>query len=569
MRYGFGDCELDTQLYVLRRQGQTIPLRPKVFQLLLYLVEQRERVVSREELVAEIWAGRVISDATMDSTIKAVRKAIGDIGRPPRYVETRRGQGYRFIETVAVNPEGSGEGGAIGPQVRTEAPSFVLGGERKLVTVLCCRFDIAPHSLVPTDPDVQYEQTRELCERIHAEAKRFGGTIQEPVTGNRLIILFGVPVAHEDHASRAALAALGIKALLQTGSLEHKLAGWRIGLYTGVVAVDEIGPDTRGTATVLGGAVDAAVLLQEQASLNTVACSESTAHRIEGLVRLGDTQSFNSSKTSSTTESYRLIHSGTGHRAATRRRASIPSPFVGRASVLDTLFELLYEAEHGRGQVVGVLGDPGMGKTRLLDEFQRRTDARGTGILDARCFSFGQATPYGPICELLGQLCGLCERETTDSLNTKVDNALLAAGLDPQVSARYFLELLERSAGNRAEPALNPQTVKSQTFSNLTQLLINRSQQSPLILQVEDLHWIDPTSEEYLLALVEQLDGSPILLIVTYRPGYQPRWVNKSYVAQLSLPPLNEQDGLELLRAISEDQLDEELAREILAKAQG
>jgi DNA-binding winged helix-turn-helix (wHTH) protein len=247
MIYRFGDCELDTHLFSLHRGGAPVPLRPKVFQALTHLLEQRHRVVTRQELFAQVWPKQFVSDAALESCIKAVRQAVGDSGARPRIIQTLRGYGYRFIAAVDTCADIPADG-ATGPALNRDpagmsspSRSVALVGERKPVTILCCGLAAPTTPPEHWDLDALHRLMRELYELARGEVQRYGGTIQS-LAGDCLMVLFGVPVAQEDHARRAVLAALGLHRRLSEGRDLLPVPGVgnlrvRMGLHTGVVAV--------------------------------------------------------------------------------------------------------------------------------------------------------------------------------------------------------------------------------------------------------------------------------------------------------------------------------------------
>ena len=226
------------------------------------------------------------------------------------------------------------------------------------------------------------------------------------------------------------------------------------------------------------------------------------------------------------------------------------SPFVGREREITTLHALLAQVETGRGQVVGVVGEPGIGKSRLLYEFHQSLEGKRLTYLTGRCLSYGSTTPYLPLLELLRHNCGIMETDRPEDITAKVHRALQEVEMAPEEWAPVFLPLL----GVQEEPdqfaALSPEARKARTLTALTQLCLKGSRPQPLILEIEDLHWIDASSEECLTALVERMAGVALLLLVTYRPGYRPTWVDKSYVTQVSLQPLTSQDSLRVVQAV-------------------
>ena len=235
----------------------------------------------------------------------------------------------------------------------------------------------------------------------------------------------------------------------------------------------------------------------------------------------------------------------------TRQRSGVPgrgmrvrSPFMGRAQEMARLQARLAQVQDRRGQVVGIAGEPGIGKSRVLEEF--RCILAGTPVTygTGHCLSYGHTTPYLPVLDLLRQLCGITDADPPPVVIAQVRQQLGEVGLDPEEAAPYLLHLLGIMAGTERVTALSPKEYRAWTFASLRQFSLQRSQRQPLILAVENLHWIDATSEDYLTSLVERLAGAPILLLATYRPGYRPPWLGESYATQLALPGLTARDSL-------------------------
>ncbi len=234
------------------------------------------------------------------------------------------------------------------------------------------------------------------------------------------------------------------------------------------------------------------------------------------------------------------------------------------------LRDLLAEAEAGEGRVVGIVGEPGVGKSRLLLEFRRALAGRPVTFLEGRCLSFGSAIPYLPIVDIIRNNCGVMETDTPESIEKKVRLGLEEVGLDGSESAPYLLYLLGVREGTERLGGLSHEAIKARTFETLRQMALTGSQRRPIILAIEDAHWIDRTSQEYLESLAESLAGARILLLATFRPGYRPPWVEKSYATQLSLHRLAPSDSLSVVRAvIPPDRMSEPVARLILEKAEG
>ena len=593
MHYLFADCLLDTQLCTLYRAGQAVPLRPKAFHVLRYLLEHCNHLVSKDELCTHAWPAQFISDATIDGSIKCVRQAIGDTGRKQQLIQTRRGYGYRFVGAVEERREEptaplglapvAGENsaassvGAVSPAPRSPlahrtAPVFpthgVPGGERKLVTLLGCALAQAATGQAQAGLDALHGEMRTLFTLTQEMVDRYGGVIHH-VAGTRLLALFGAPVAQEDHARRAVLAAWGLHQRLAAlrDTAEESLAAY-LGLHTGLMVIGEIG-EAQGVAVV--GALPLTVeALQEHAVPGMLLCSEATARLVRGDFYLEEVASVPVPGQSTSVRAYQIVklRSREVAEAPVDRRAR--SPIVGRTHELATLHAAFAQVVGGRGQVVGIVGEPGIGKSRLLAEWRQQMSAPGLAYLEGRCLSYGSASPYLPVLDLLRAHCGITSADGAAAITAKVCGSLQAVGLTPDTEAPYLLHLLgvETAAGQVA--GIDPDTLKAHTFGTLRQLWLSSSQKHPLILAVEDLHWIDPTSEQLVASLVEGLPGAALLVLGTYRPGYRPSWLEKSYATQFTVPALSVQDSERLVQAVlRQETVPPALAGALLAKAQG
>jgi predicted ATPase len=234
------------------------------------------------------------------------------------------------------------------------------------------------------------------------------------------------------------------------------------------------------------------------------------------------------------------------------------------------LEELLEQVESGQGQVVGLVTEAGGGKSRLLYEFRQRLAGKRVTYLEGRCLSYGGSIPYHPIIDLVRNNCGITETDSPEAMAEKVSFALQEVGMEVAASVPYLLQLLGVQEGTEAIAAFTPEAIKAQTFATLQQWSVKGSQRCPLIVEVEDLHWVDKTSEEYLAALVESLAGAPIMLLTTYRRGYHPPWLDKSYATQLSLRSLAAPEALSVVRSTSQQNtIPAHLEQMIVEKAEG
>ncbi|HSX83052.1 MAG TPA: AAA family ATPase, partial [Candidatus Saccharimonadia bacterium] len=246
------------------------------------------------------------------------------------------------------------------------------------------------------------------------------------------------------------------------------------------------------------------------------------------------------------------------------------SRFVGRERELALLHERLAHAAQGHGQVVGIGGEPGMGKSRLLAEFHRSLTGQAVFYREGHCFPYSGTNPYLSVCDLLRQGCGITAADGPEVIMTKVQRYLEDAQLRPEDDAPLLLQLLDVPIDDQRLTRFSPQERKVRTFALLRHLVLHDCQQRPLVLVVENLHWADATSEEWLAALVEHLTGAAILLLVTHRPGYRPPWLGQSVATQLALPRLLPEDSRAVVQAVLRTTvLPEPLLQAIVTQAAG
>ncbi len=211
MVYVFDDCTLDMHLCVLRRAGQVIRLRPRVLQVLIYLLEHRDRIVSKQELCEQVWSAAFVSDAALENGIKAARRAVGDSGRTQRVIQTRRGHGYRFVAEVTRSDPASKPAEEVSQGAEADSPRPLHAvGERKIVTILCCGFRMPLSSDDELGLDTLHSRMQVLYDLVQRAVSRYGGHLQ-PLAGDYVLAVFGAPLAQEDHAQRAVLAAFALR----------------------------------------------------------------------------------------------------------------------------------------------------------------------------------------------------------------------------------------------------------------------------------------------------------------------------------------------------------------------
>lgn len=404
------------------------------------------------------------------------------------------------------------------------AARSALEGERKQVTVLFC--DIVRSSALVAE--LGPERYHDLIDRFFGvaleEVHRYEGTVNQ-FLGDGFMALFGAPIAHEDHARRGILAALAIA--------DRSPLDIRIGMHSGAVVVGAIGDDLRMDYTAFGDTTILAARLQAAGSARDVLVSRETAAIVSGYFAFDEASPVEVKER--TVRPLRVT--GLGSRTSPLDDpGSQLTPFVGRERELETLVAAFRAVADGDGgQVIGLVGEPGFGKSRLVFEFRRVTEA-GATVLEGRCVSYGTGVPYRPILDLVRNACGIAVRDEPELVEQKLDMTLAALDLDPDHS-RYLLHALGIAPERLAD--LDAPTVKGRTLEALRSLLVAEAARRPLVVVVEDLHWIDRTSEDVLNELVSEVPSTAMLLVTTCRPGYKAPWIDKSFATQIALRPLS------------------------------
>ncbi len=445
-----------------------------------------------------------------------------------------------------------------------------LEGERKQVTVLFCDLQNSTAIATHLGPDNMHALLNRFFDLALEEVHRYEGTINQ-FLGDGFMALFGAPLAHEDHARRAVLAAL---ALRQTLHAQHADLGvpygvecqFRMGLNSGLVVVGSIGDNLRMDYSAIGDTTHLAARLQQIAEPDTILLSASTCRLVQGYVRLEALAPVQVRGLAEPITPYKILGTLPRRSPVVSRDERPLSRFVGRERELATLEEIFAQVEAGHGQVVGIVADAGGGKSRLLYEFRQRVAEKRVTYLEGRCLSYGSRIPYHPILDVVRQNCGITERDTATTVLDKVRFALHEVGMDAVATAPYLLHMLGVQEGTDPIAVLTPEALKTCTFETLRQMSLAGSQRRPLLVAVEDLHWMDTTSEAYLALLVESLAGAAIMLLTTYRPP----WLDKSYATQLALRSLAPPEALTVVRTTRPDAaLPAQLEQTIVEKAEG
>ena len=429
-----------------------------------------------------------------------------------------------------------------------------LEGERKHVTVLFADLKGSMELLADRDPEEARKILDPVLERMIEAVHRYEGTVNQ-VMGDGIMALFGAPLAHEDHAVRACYAALRMQELVQLFAEEARRTHGvnpqiRVGLNSGEVVVRAIGSDLRMDYTAVGETTHLAARMEQFASPGSILLTPSTLELVEGFVAVKPLGPVPVKGLADAVEVYEVTGAGAARtrlEAAARRGLT---RFVGRGPELEQLRGALDRASRGHGQVVAVVGEPGVGKSRLFWELLHSHRVHGWLIVQSASVSYGKATAYLPVIELLRGYFEIDSRDDPRKIREKVTGKILtlAPALGPAVPA--LLALLDVPVEEATWQALDPLQRRHQTLDAVKRLLLRESEVQPLIIVFEDLHWIDGETQTLLDSLVESLPAARLLLLVNYRPEYQHAWGSKTYYRQLRIDPLPPESADELLRAL-------------------
>ena len=387
-------------------------------------------------------------------------------------------------------------------------PSETLDGEHKQVTVLCGALAEVPILTARLGPEGLYRLLQAWLALVQEVVQHYDGTLT-PSAGEGFTALFGAPVAHEDHARRAVLAALDLRERCQTHLTRHaslcdSAGTMQMGLHSGLVVAGDLGTPPRRHYTAVGEATQVALHLQQHVLPGAMLISAATYALVQEEIQSAAVDALAVAGLPAPMLVYTVQGLRQRRAGVTGHGARVLSRFVGREQELALLQAGLAQVAQGQGQVIGVVGDPGMGKSRLLAEFRQSLAGQAVTYYAGHCLPYGQATPYLPVRDVVRQHCGLSATDQPEAITVTVHRCMQEAGLHPEEAAPVLLQLLDVPVADAAYTRLSPEERKAQTFRVLHQLSRSASQQQPLVLAVEDLHWIDATSEaRHPIACVE------------------------------------------------------------------
>ncbi len=450
-----------------------------------------------------------------------------------------------------------------------------LEGERKQVTVLFADLKGSMELLADRDPEEARKLLDPVLERMMEAVHHYEGTVNQ-VMGDGIMALFGAPIGHEDHAVRACYAALRMQRRVNLFADEVQQQGGtpvqiRVGVNSGEVVVRAIGSDLHMDYTAVGHTTHLAARMEQMAKPGSALITGATLNLAEGYLQVRPLGAVPVKGLETPAPVYELTGTMPTRSRLQASAARGLTRFVGRDRELEQLGQALERAAAGHGQAVAVVGEAGVGKSRLAWEVTRSYRTHGWLVLESGSVSYGKATPYLPVIELLKVYCQIQERDEPRAIRERVAGKflMLDRALEPLLTPP-LLALLDVTVEDAAWAALDPPQRRQRTLDAIKRLLLRESQVQPLLLILEDLHWIDAETQALLDGLMESLPTARILLLVNYRPEYQHAWGGKTYYVQLRIDPLPPESADTLLTALlGEDQTLAPLKRVLIERTEG
>ena len=432
-----------------------------------------------------------------------------------------------------------------------------LEGERKQITVLFADLKDSTELIRGLDPEAVQHLLDPALHHMMDAVHHVEGTVNQ-VLGDGIMALFGAPLAHEDHALRACYAALAMQAAMRAYTEEvRRTRGlelhMRVGLNSGEVVVRAIGNDLHMDYSAVGETTVLAARMEQTALPGSIRLTPATLRLVEGLVQVTALGPVPVKGHVEPVEVFELRGASGVRRRLQAAAARGLTRFVGRDQELVVMQQALAQASAGHGQVVALMGEAGVGKSRLAYEFLHAHHTQGWLRLESSSVSYGKATAYLPVCDLLTAYCHIEDRDALRTVQAKVTGQILTLDAALQDAVPAVLALFEALPADSPFLVLDPLQRRRRTLEALKRVLLRESQVQPVLLVFEDLHWIDSETQAVLDMLVESLPTARILLLVNYRPEYQHGWGSKTYYTQLRLDPLPPASADALLQGLLGD----------------
>jgi class 3 adenylate cyclase/tetratricopeptide (TPR) repeat protein len=451
-----------------------------------------------------------------------------------------------------------------------------IEGERKQVTVMFCDMEGFTQLSERLGPEEVYSMMDEIYEILIHKVHDYEGTVNE-MTGDGIMALFGAPIALEDAPQRSIRSAMAIHREMARFSdkLKQEQKGipplkMRVGINTGPVVVGTLGNDLRVEFKAVGDTVNLASRMEELAEPGTSYVTEETFKLTEGFFRfeaLGEKQVKGKE---GPVKTYRVITPSTRRTRFDVSAERGLTAFVGRERELELLLDGFERTKGGRGQAFSIIAEAGVGKSRLLYEFRKAVANEDVTFLEGKCLSYSRGVAYHPVIDILKSNFDIQEGDGDLGIREKVKRGLKVLGVDEASTLPYLLELLSVKDSGIDKIPMSPEARKERIIEALNRIVLKGSEIRPLIMAIEDLHWIDKSSEDSFKDLLDSITGARAFLIFTYRPEFVHTWGGRSYHGQVNLNRLSNQESLTIVsHLLGTQDIDRDLEKLILEKTEG
>ncbi|MGV7222981.1 MAG: adenylate/guanylate cyclase domain-containing protein [Nitrospinales bacterium] len=451
-----------------------------------------------------------------------------------------------------------------------------IQGERKQVSVMFCDMEGFTPLTEKLGPDDAYAIMDQIYKILIHKVHEFEGTVNE-MTGDGIMALYGAPIALEDAPQRAIRSSLSIHREMAKFNEKLKQEKYnipplkmRVGVHTGPVVVGTLGNDLRVEFKAVGDTVNIASRMEGIAEPGTTYISEDTFKLTEGFFRveaLGERQIKGKKEP---IKVYRVIAPST---RKTRFDVSAErglTPFLGRNREFELLIDSFERCKNYKGQAISIVSEAGLGKSRLLYEFRKAVACENVTFLEGKCLSYSTNTAYHPFIDILKSNFNIIDDDTDLEIIEKVKQGLKILGINESSTLPYVLDLLSAKDSGIDKTILSPEKIKVRILESLKRILLKIAEMRTLVIAVEDLHWIDKSSEEALKQFLDTIPGARVFLIFTYRPEYFHTWGHRSYHSQVNLNRLSSRECLSMVtHLLDAAEIDIDLQELIIEKTEG
>ena len=429
-----------------------------------------------------------------------------------------------------------------------------LEGERKQVTIVFADIKGSLELLADRDPEEARKLLDPVLERMMDAVHRYEGTVNQ-VMGDGIMAIFGAPVAHEDHAIRACYASLHMQKHIeryaeQVRQTEGLSVQVRIGINSGEVVVRSIGSDLHMDYTAVGQTTHLAARMEQVARPGSILMTADSLRLAEGYVEVKRIGPVAVKGLAAAVDVYELTGASAVRSRFQAAAARGLTPFVGRHREMGVLRDALARAGEGRGQIVAVVGEPGVGKSRLVHELVHSEHTAAWLVLESNSASYGQATPYLPLIELLKGYFRIEAGDSTRAIREKVTGKFLTLDATLQDAIPPVLDLLDALYDDHPFASLDPLQRRQSTYQAIARLVASAQRAQPVVVVFEDLHWNDSLTLGLLTELAATTRDARVLLLVSYRPQFEDEWRGLANYQQLRLEPLGGESVTELLQLL-------------------